>query len=76
MELEIVSAAHFASRLAADNGSWYNALSRHPHPLSPSRRAADAFVDACEADPDSNDLRERQWEELKAIVEWTRANCK
>lgn len=33
-------------------------------------------MDACEADPNSKSLREKQWEELKAIVEWTRANLK
>lgn len=56
--------------------SWYSALSRHPHPLCPSRKDAEAFVDACEADPQSKELREKQWEDLKALVEWTRANCK
>lgn len=33
-------------------------------------------MDACEADPQNTSLREKQWEELKALVEWTRANCK
>lgn len=33
-------------------------------------------MDACEANPQSEKLREKQWEALKALVEWTRANCK
>ncbi|KAK1921062.1 hypothetical protein DB88DRAFT_121391 [Papiliotrema laurentii] len=53
---------------------WYSRLS--PHPLVPSIPSAKAFVDACERDPKSESLRQRQWDELKALVEWTRAHCK
>ncbi len=51
------------------------------HPLIPSKDDAKAFVDACERVgkgkvENEEKLKERQWEELKALLEWTRANCK
>lgn len=40
-------------------------------------------MDACEAvqkegdgDKEKQRLREKQWEELKGLVNWTRENCK
>lgn len=34
-----------------------------------------AFVDVCEKG-ESVALRQRQWDELQGLVDWTRRNCK
>ncbi|OCF57840.1 hypothetical protein L486_05305 [Kwoniella mangroviensis CBS 10435] len=56
---------------------WSNIRS---HPLIPSTSDAKLFVDSCEAvrksKGDDTKLRQRQWDELKKIVEWTRENYK
>ncbi|WWC90312.1 uncharacterized protein L201_005245 [Kwoniella dendrophila CBS 6074] len=56
---------------------WSNVRS---HPLIPSSHDAKAFVDSCEDvhknKSDDTSLREKQWEDLKKIVEWTRENYK
>ncbi|WVQ79571.1 hypothetical protein IAT38_001670 [Cryptococcus sp. DSM 104549] len=48
------------------------------HPLIPNVSNAKAFVDACEKAAggrgDDTKLREKQWAELKRLVEWTREN--
>jgi len=64
----------------ADNRflSWWNSLTKHP--LVPSKPDAKAFVDACErvrqGNEDEEKCKARQWEEMKGLVEWTRANCR
>ncbi|WVW85200.1 hypothetical protein I302_107238 [Kwoniella bestiolae CBS 10118] len=56
---------------------WSNVRS---HPLIPSTSDAKSFVDSCETvkknREDDTKMRERQWDELKKIVEWTRSNYK
>lgn len=59
---------------------WYARIRYHPTVKSLSD--AKAFVDQCEAvqrksddDAEKRRLRERQWEELKGLVQWTRENC-
>ncbi|KAI9634385.1 uncharacterized protein MKK02DRAFT_37916 [Dioszegia hungarica] len=60
---------------------WFSRVGSHP--TIPSLSDAKAFVDACEAvqkegdgDKEKQRLREKQWEELKGLVNWTRENCK
>ncbi|KAK8845639.1 hypothetical protein IAR55_006355 [Kwoniella newhampshirensis] len=56
---------------------WWSHVESHPT----IRKISDAksFVDACEdinkRGGDDTPLRQRQWEELRALVEWTRKNC-
>jgi len=47
------------------------------HPLVDSTAKAKGFVDACKDAKGGKDegLREKQWVELKRLVEWTRENC-
>ena len=80
---ELVTAPHHSTNTCTSlapvritHNSWYSHLSSHP--LVQSKPSAKAFVDACEKarGTDSPALRQRQWDELKALVEWTRANCK
>jgi len=57
---------------------WWSRIGKHP--LLPSTSAAKSFVDACEkqsgsGSKDEQSLRERQWDELKRLVSWTRENC-
>lgn len=66
-------------RKALTPRSWYSNLSSHP--TIPSKGAAKSFVDACERvhkgkGEDEGKLREKQWEELKTLLKWTRENCK
>ncbi|WVO14596.1 hypothetical protein L204_102231 [Cryptococcus depauperatus] len=52
---------------------WWSRVGRHP--LFPDVSSAKAFVDACSSvQGEGKALRERQWEDLKRIVEWTRQN--
>ncbi|UOH83182.1 hypothetical protein LQV05_005897 [Cryptococcus neoformans] len=54
---------------------WYSHV--RSHPLVPDPSDAKAFVDACAKAKPGNDakMRERQWSELKRLVEWTLENC-
>jgi len=59
---------------------WFSRVQSHP--TVPSISDAKAFVDSCEAVQKKSDedaakkrLREKQWEELKGLVKWTRENC-
>ncbi|WWD22591.1 hypothetical protein CI109_107084 [Kwoniella shandongensis] len=55
---------------------WWSHVGSHP---TVSISEAKLFVDNCEkiskTKGDDIKLRERQWKELKALVEWTRTNC-
>ncbi|RXK35704.1 hypothetical protein M231_07032 [Tremella mesenterica] len=67
-------------RREGDYGNSKYWWSRVSHPLIPSITTAKSFVDACEVHAGSGSseevkLREKQWEEIKGLVLWTRENC-
>jgi hypothetical protein len=50
------------------DGSWFSRLRRHA--LCPDPAEAKRFVDACERREEG--AVERQWDELRELVRWTR----